>query len=150
MDQGRRCRGPRQPRPQQQLRRRPRVRLIGVVGFLMGFEHLDRTEVHFRKLAATALDQYVRLEQPFDCAGSFKSEGLGVALFERISSDDPTALIGLPLIWLAEALRAMGHRVEVEGTGIPFGGYQAIVRDPVTGVYTGATEMRKDGQASGY
>jgi len=49
-----------------------------------------------------------------------------------------------------EALRAMGHRVEVESTGIPFGGYQAIVRDPVTGVYTGATEMRKDGQASGY
>ncbi len=49
-----------------------------------------------------------------------------------------------------EALRAMGHRVEVETTGIPFGGYQAIARDPVTGVYTGATEMRKDGQASGY
>lgn len=49
-----------------------------------------------------------------------------------------------------EALRAMGHKVEVETTGIPFGGYQAIARDPVTGVYTGATEMRKDGQASGY
>lgn len=49
-----------------------------------------------------------------------------------------------------EALRAMGHRVEVEGTGIPFGGYQAIARDPASGVYTGATEMRKDGQASGY
>jgi gamma-glutamyltranspeptidase/glutathione hydrolase len=49
-----------------------------------------------------------------------------------------------------EALRAMGHRVEVETTGIPFGGYQAIARDPLTGVYTGATEMRKDGQASGY
>lgn len=49
-----------------------------------------------------------------------------------------------------EALRAMGHRVEVETTGIPFGGYQAIARDPVSGVYTGATEMRKDGQASGY
>ena len=48
------------------------------------------------------------------------------------------------------ALRAMGHRIEVEATGIPFGGYQAIARDPVTGVYTGATEMRKDGQASGY
>ena len=44
----------------------------------------------------------------------------------------------------------MGHVVEVESTGIPFGGYQAIARDPVTGVYTGATEMRKDGQASGY
>ena len=49
-----------------------------------------------------------------------------------------------------EALRAMGHKVEVETTGIPFGGYQIIARDSVTGVYTGATEMRKDGQASGY
>lgn len=49
-----------------------------------------------------------------------------------------------------EALRAMGHTVEVESTGIPFGGYQAIARDPASGVYTGATEMRKDGQASGY
>jgi len=49
-----------------------------------------------------------------------------------------------------EALRAMGHKVEVETTGIPFGGYQIIARDPVTGVYTGATEMRKDGQASSY
>ncbi len=49
-----------------------------------------------------------------------------------------------------EALRAMGHNVEVESTGIPFGGYQIIARDPATGVYTGATEMRKDGQASGY
>jgi len=49
-----------------------------------------------------------------------------------------------------EALRAMGHRVEVESSGVPFGGYQAIARDPVTSVYTGATEMRKDGQASGY
>lgn len=49
-----------------------------------------------------------------------------------------------------EALRRMGHKVEVEETGIPFGGYQAIVRDPVTGVLTGATEMRKDGLAAGY
>lgn len=49
-----------------------------------------------------------------------------------------------------EALRAMGHTVEVESTGIPFGGYQAIARDPASSVYTGATEMRKDGQASGY
>lgn len=48
------------------------------------------------------------------------------------------------------ALKAMGHKVEVETTGIPFGGYQIIARDPATGVYTGATEMRKDGQASGY
>jgi septum formation protein len=71
-------------------------------------EHIDRTEVKFRKLGAAALDRYVRLEQPLDCAGSFKSEGLGVTLFERISTDDPTALVGLPLIWLAQALRAMG------------------------------------------
>ncbi|MDG6077713.1 gamma-glutamyltransferase family protein [Erythrobacter litoralis] len=56
---------------------------------------------------------------------------------------------GIPEITV-EALRAMGHRVEVETTGIPFGGYQAIVRDPSTGTYVGATEMRKDGQASGY
>ena len=49
-----------------------------------------------------------------------------------------------------ERLRAMGHNVEVETSGIPFGGYQAIARDPETGVYVGATEMRKDGQASGY
>ena len=56
---------------------------------------------------------------------------------------------GVPLATV-EALRAMGHKVEVESTGIPFGGYQAIARDPETGVYVGATEMRKDGQASGY
>ena len=49
-----------------------------------------------------------------------------------------------------EALRRMGHKVEVERTGVPFGGYQAIARDPQTGVYVGATEMRKDGQAAGY
>ena len=49
-----------------------------------------------------------------------------------------------------EQLRAMGHNVEVVTNGIMFGGYQAIVRDPETGVYSGATEMRKDGQASGF
>jgi septum formation protein len=71
-------------------------------------EHVDVTAVRFRRLDAAALDQYVRLERPFDCAGSFKAEGLGVVLFEEISSRDPTALIGLPLIFVAEALRAMG------------------------------------------
>lgn len=70
--------------------------------------HVDRTEVRFRRLDRAALERYVRLESPLDCAGSFKSEGLGVALFERISSDDPTALIGLPLIFVAEALRRLG------------------------------------------
>jgi septum formation protein len=71
-------------------------------------EHVDRTEVRFRRLDDRALEEYVRVESPLDCAGSFKSEGLGVALFESISSDDPTALIGLPLIFVAHALRTLG------------------------------------------
>jgi septum formation protein len=71
-------------------------------------EHVDRTEVRLRKLGRAALEQYVRLERPLDCAGSFKSEGLGVVLFEDVSSHDPTALIGLPLIFLAQTLRSLG------------------------------------------
>jgi septum formation protein len=71
-------------------------------------EHVDRTDVRFRRLDRAALERYVRAEQPLDCAGSFRAEGLGVALFEEISSRDPTALIGLPLIWLAHALTALG------------------------------------------
>jgi septum formation protein len=71
-------------------------------------EHVDRTEVQFRRLDVAALEQYVRLERPLDCAGSFKAEGLGVVLFEQISSQDPTALIGLPLIFVAAALRKLG------------------------------------------
>jgi septum formation protein len=71
-------------------------------------EHVDRTTVRFRRLDDAALERYVRLESPLDCAGSFKAEGLGVALFEQISSDDPTALIGLPLIFVAHALRKLG------------------------------------------
>ena len=57
------------------------------------------------------IERYVAHEQPFDCAGGFKVEALGVALFECIESQDPTALIGLPLIWLAGALRAAGYLV---------------------------------------
>jgi septum formation protein len=71
-------------------------------------QHVDCTEVQFRRLDDAALERYVRLESPLDCAGSFKSEGLGVTLFERISSEDPTALIGLPLIFVADALRRLG------------------------------------------
>jgi septum formation protein len=71
-------------------------------------QHIDCTEVLFRRLDDRALERYVALETPLDCAGSFKSEGLGVALFERISSQDPTALIGLPLIFVADALRQLG------------------------------------------
>ena len=68
----------------------------------------DRTHVQFRDLHDDELARYVDAEQPFDCAGSFKSEGLGISLFERIRSDDPTALIGLPLIALCGLLRKTG------------------------------------------
>jgi len=71
-------------------------------------QHIDCTEVLFRRLDEVALEQYVRLESPLDCAGSFKSEGLGISLFERITSQDPTALIGLPMIFVADALRRLG------------------------------------------
>ena len=71
-------------------------------------EHVDETRVRFRQLAAGEVRRYVALEQPLDCAGGFKSEGLGIVLFERIDSEDPTALIGLPLIWVAGALREAG------------------------------------------
>jgi predicted house-cleaning NTP pyrophosphatase (Maf/HAM1 superfamily) len=64
--------------------------------------------VWFRTLSAAQIDSYLRREQPFDCAGSFKLEGLGIALFERLEGDDPNALIGLPLIRLIALLAAAG------------------------------------------
>ena len=60
------------------------------------------------KFGTTTIARYVDLDQPLDCAGSFRSEGLGIALFEAIASEDPTGLIGLPLIWVAGALRSAG------------------------------------------
>ena len=69
---------------------------------------LDTTRVVFRTLTATEIARYVERESPLDCAGSFKAEGLGIALFERIDSQDPTALIGLPLIALCRLLREAG------------------------------------------
>jgi septum formation protein len=71
--------------------------------------HLDITTVHFRKLAIDEIERYVARERPVNCAGGFKAEALGIALFDRIESQDPTALIGLPLIWLADALRRTGY-----------------------------------------
>ncbi len=70
--------------------------------------HVDHTRVSFRSLAALDIERYVEREQPLDCAGSFKCEGLGISLFERIDNEDPTALIGLPLIALARILRECG------------------------------------------
>lgn len=68
----------------------------------------DLTDVQFRELGTAEIARYVQREQPLDCAGSFKSEGLGIALFERIASDDPSALIGLPMIALCRLLRRAG------------------------------------------
>lgn len=65
----------------------------------------------YRMLSDADIEAYLAREQPYDCAGSVKSEGLGIALFDRIASDDPTALIGLPLIRLAAMLRAAGVSV---------------------------------------
>jgi len=73
-----------------------------------GLTHVDQTRVKFRVLTSSEIDRYVELDQPLDCAGSFRSEGLGITLFERIETDDPTALIGLPLLWLAGSLRKVG------------------------------------------
>jgi MAF protein len=67
--------------------------------------------VHFRTLTETQIARYVEREQPLDCAGSFKSEGLGIALFERLEGNDPNALIGLPLIRLTHLLEQAGVAV---------------------------------------
>ncbi len=69
---------------------------------------LNRTRVTFRHLSGREISRYVEREAPFDCAGGFKCEGLGISLFESIDSDDPTALIGLPLIELCRLLRHAG------------------------------------------
>jgi septum formation protein len=69
---------------------------------------LDHTRVFFRELGDAEIDRYLERERPLDCAGSFKSEAAGIALFERIESLDPTALVGLPLIALARLLRDAG------------------------------------------
>jgi septum formation protein len=70
--------------------------------------HTDLTRVRFRKLLAAEIERYVALDAPLDCAGSFRSEGLGVTLFEAVESEDPTGLVGLPLIWVAAALGRAG------------------------------------------
>ena len=83
---------------------------LAVVCLATGFEQADLAPVNvrFRDLNDDEIERYLRAEQPYDCAGSAKSEGLGIALLDAIDSDDPTALIGLPLIRTARLLRAAG------------------------------------------
>jgi septum formation protein len=75
------------------------------------YEFVDTTRVKFRALDEPTLERYVARESPFDCAGGFKSEGLGISLCESIDSDDPSALIGLPLIRLCAVLREAGFEI---------------------------------------
>lgn len=83
---------------------------VAVVCTATGFEQVDLApvEVRFRALSDEEIERYLRAEQPYDCAGSAKSEGLGIALLDAIHSDDPTALIGLPLIRTCRMLRSAG------------------------------------------
>ncbi len=68
------------------------------------YEHLDETVVRFRTFDRRLAEAYLRHDEPYDCAGSFKIEGAGFVLFEKVTTDDPTALIGLPMIWVAGRL----------------------------------------------
>jgi septum formation protein len=69
---------------------------------------VDTTKVRFLTHAPQQLSRYLELERPFDCAGGFKAEGLGIALFDAIETRDPSGLLGLPLIWLSQVLREFG------------------------------------------
>ena len=83
---------------------------VSVVCQASGFEQteLAQIKVRFRDLSDAEIEAYLRAEEPYDCAGSAKSEGLGIALLDAIDNDDPTALIGLPMIRTARLLRAAG------------------------------------------
>lgn len=86
---------------------------VSVACLAAGFEQFDlaAVEVQFRPLRADEIEAYLHAEHPYDCAGSAKSEGLGISLLDRIVNDDPTALIGLPLIRTCRLLRAAGLKL---------------------------------------
>jgi septum formation protein len=86
---------------------------VAVVCLESGFAQteLAQVKVKFRHLSDAQIETYLHAEQPYDCAGSAKSEGLGIALLDRIDNDDPTALIGLPLIRTCQMLEAAGMKV---------------------------------------
>jgi septum formation protein len=86
---------------------------VAVVCRASGFEELDLAPVRvkFRDLSDVEIESYLQAEQPYDCAGSARSEGLGIALLDAIDSDDPTALVGLPLIRTCRMIRAAGIKV---------------------------------------
>jgi len=75
------------------------------------YEHTDKTTVRFRQFDRRLAEAYLRHDQPYDCAGSFKLEGAGFVLFDSVDTDDPTALIGLPMIWVADRLLQLGYLI---------------------------------------
>jgi len=86
---------------------------LSVVCLATGYERTDlaSVKVKFRNLTDAEIESYLRAEEPYDCAGSAKSEGLGIALLESIDNDDPTALVGLPLIRTCQMLREAGVKL---------------------------------------
>ena len=86
---------------------------VAVVCFETGFAQMDlaQVKVKFRALSDLEIETYLRAETPYDCAGSAKSEGLGIALLEAIDNDDPTALVGLPLIRTCQMIQAAGIKL---------------------------------------
>lgn len=74
-------------------------------------EHVDTTSVRFRNFDRRLAEAYLRHDEPYDCAGSFKIEGAGFVLFESVNAEDPTALIGLPMIWVAGCLIKLGYLI---------------------------------------
>jgi septum formation protein len=86
---------------------------LSVVCMATGYERTDlaSVKVKFRNLTDAEIESYLRAEEPYDCAGSAKSEGLGIALLESIDNDDPTALVGLPLIRTCQMLREAGVKL---------------------------------------
>ena len=73
------------------------------------YEHTDKTIVRFRQFDRRLVDAYLHHDEPYDCAGSFKLEGAGYVLFESVQAEDPTGLIGLPMIWVADRLLQLGY-----------------------------------------
>ncbi len=75
------------------------------------YEHVDKTTVRFRQFDRRLADSYLHHDKPYDCAGSFKIEGAGFVLFESVTTDDPTALIGLPMIWVSDILLRLDYLI---------------------------------------
>jgi septum formation protein len=75
------------------------------------YEHVDKTTVRFRQFDRRLAETYLRHDEPYDCAGSFKIEGAGFVLFKSVTTDDPTALIGLPMIWVSDVLLELGYLI---------------------------------------